>query len=116
MNTFLIISTNKAKREEYITQLLQEWHVDILDTNILETEGSIGIEEIRNFQKQLALKPFKGQDKAAIIDNAQTLTREAQNALLKTLEEPPAHTFLILSAENDDNFLATVISRTSVKY
>lgn len=114
MNTFLIVSFDKEKRDAWITQFVNERNIDALDMITLKTEGSIGIEDVRNVQKRLLLKPLKSKEKIAVIVNAHELTIEAQNALLKILEEPPENTFLILSAEHDDTFLPTVLSRTSV--
>jgi replication-associated recombination protein RarA len=114
MVTFLIISKNQTLREAHAIELLTKQNIHQLDISFLETEGSIGIEDIRNFQKQIMLKPGKGKNKAAIIKNAQNLTREAQNALLKTLEEPPNNTYIFLTAETENTFLPTILSRTSI--
>lgn len=71
----------------------------------------IGIEEIRHAQKRLALFPLTGKRNVLVIDQAHTLTRSAQNALLKTLEEPRADTVIILVTRNPHALLPTVRSR-----
>lgn len=114
MVTFLILSNNQAERESYALERIGEYHIHPLDVATLETENSIGIEDIRNFQKQIILKPFKGEAKAVVIKNAHKLTTEAQNALLKTLEEPPANTYIFLTAESNNTLLPTILSRTSI--
>ena len=67
------------------------------DTLIIEPEGStIKISQIRQLQEQLAYTVYEGNKKVVIIDNADRMTIQAANCLLKTLEEPPSHTILIL--------------------
>ena len=72
---------------------------------------SIKIEEIREVKNQAALKPYEGKWKVFIFADAEKLTVEAQNALLKSLEEPPAHTVFVLLADNKENLLETLRSR-----
>lgn len=75
-------------------------HPDLI---VLEGEGSIGIDQSRMLSKEIYEYPYESERRAIIIDNAETLTREAANALLKTLEEPPPFNnfFLITSAEQE---------------
>ncbi len=79
-------------------------------------EGSIGIESIRQFEHFLSLKVPRDTNfnRIVIIKNAQTLTLEAQNALLKTLEEPPVGTLLILTATHSQALLPTISSRAQL--
>ena len=114
MTTYLIISTNETVRETQARTLAGQLNITSFDISVIETEGSIGIEDVRNLQKQIMLKPMHGENKAIIIKNAHMLTTEAQNALLKTLEEPPLHTYIYLTAENTNNLLPTILSRTSL--
>ncbi len=74
-------------------------------------KASITVEEIRDISRRLYESPMEGSRKAAIIDPADLMTVGAQNALLKTLEEPPDDTTIILIAENTDALLPTVRSR-----
>lgn len=71
----------------------------------------ITIDQVRDLQHQLSLKPYAAKLKTGIILEAQRMTVEAQNALLKTLEEPPAHSVLILTALSTKNLLPTIVSR-----
>lgn len=114
MTTYLIIAKNPQLRGSHADLLIQQQVIHKQDVTILEIEGSIGIEDVRNFQKQLMLKPMRGESKALIIKDAHILTTEAQNALLKTLEEPPNHTYIYLLAENTNSLLPTILSRTSI--
>jgi len=84
------------------------------DLLILESETLIGIEQIRQLQTQLCLKPFGGKFKLAIIPKAENLTPEAQNALLKTLEEPPKNTTIVLCAPDPSWLLSTIVSRCQI--
>ena len=74
-------------------------------------EGKVRIEQIREMQKKVAEKPIISSKKVYIIDNADTMTTEAQNCLLKTLEEPPEYATIILICANEDNLLSTIKSR-----
>jgi DNA polymerase III subunit delta' len=76
-------------------------------------KGSIGIEQVRELQKFLHLKTTGQQAirRVIIIEQAHTMTHEAQNALLKVLEEPPADTVIILTAIRSKHILPTIYSR-----
>ena len=74
-------------------------------------DGKIKIEQIREMQRKVAEKPIISNRKVYIIDNADTMTNEAQNCLLKTLEEPPEYITIILICSNEDNLLSTIKSR-----
>jgi len=81
---------------------------------VSEDGKAIGIETVREIEHFLSLKvPGRQSDhsRAIIIENAHLLSHEAQNALLKTLEEPPAGTFIILTADNEKALLPTIRSR-----
>lgn len=88
---------------------------DRLVIQAADEEKSVGIEKIRDLKEWSSFKPSEGKVKVAIIIEAQTLTTEAQNALLKTLEEPPKGTIIILSAPDKQNLLNTVTSRCFIK-
>ncbi|MCX5778890.1 MAG: DNA polymerase III subunit delta' [Elusimicrobia bacterium] len=78
----------------------------------LEKQRSIKIETIRAVQHEISLKPTEGRWKVFIIDPAEKITLDAANCLLKTLEEPPRWTMLILLARHKENLPATIVSRT----
>ena len=81
----------------------------------LEPDGNnIKIEQIRNLQKKIQEKPIISNKKIYIIDNAETMTTEAQNCLLKTLEEPPEFATIILIGSNENAFLPTIKSRCMI--
>lgn len=87
-------------------------HPDFL---YLEPDGnSIKIEQIRELQKRIQEKPIISSKKVYIIDNADLMTKEAQNCLLKTLEEPPEFAIIILIGTNENAFLTTIKSRCMI--
>lgn len=81
------------------------------DFEIIEADGNIKIEQIRLFQAKVAEKPITSNKKVYIIDDAHTMTKEAQNCLLKTLEEPPEYIMIILITSNENMILNTIKSR-----
>ena len=74
-------------------------------------EAAIKIDDIRELQKKLIYLPYEGETKVAIIDGAEFMNPQAANTLLKTLEEPPKSTLLILIAANPYQLLPTLVSR-----
>ena len=73
--------------------------------------GVIKIETIRNLQQEIAQKPIASSKKVYLIINSDAMTREAQNCLLKTLEEPPEYATIILTTANEAKLLNTIKSR-----
>ena len=87
------------------------------DFFLLEPDsGKIKIEQIRKMQKEIVEKPIISGPKVYIIDDADTMTPEAQNCLLKTLEEPPEYITIILICSNENNLLSTIKSRCTRLY
>jgi DNA polymerase III subunit delta' len=77
----------------------------------LDDPEKIKIEEIRELIYKLSLKPYMAKHKIAIIDGADSMTIEASNALLKSLEEPKSYTVIILISANPHRLPATILSR-----
>ena len=85
------------------------------DFSIIEPDGnSIKIDQIREFQKKVSEKPIISQKKIYIINDSDKMTVEAQNCLLKTLEEPPEFVVIILIGTNENLFLSTIKSRCMI--
>ncbi|MBT4260440.1 MAG: DNA polymerase III subunit delta' [Nitrospina sp.] len=74
-------------------------------------EAILKIDEVRELQKKLLYLPYEGKTKVAIINNAECMNPQAANSFLKTLEEPPSKTLIILIASNLYQLLPTVVSR-----
>jgi DNA polymerase-3 subunit gamma/tau len=86
--------------------------------NLIEIDAASnrGIDEIRELKEGARASPAGGRYKVFIIDEAHMLTPPAWNALLKTLEEPPAHVLLILATTEFEKIPATIVSRTQKHY
>ena len=81
----------------------------------VEPDGnSIKIEQIRYIQKKIQEKPIISNKKVYILNDADKMTIEAQNCLLKTLEEPPEFAVIILIGSNENAFLSTIKSRCMI--
>ena len=130
---YMINSINKGKiNHAYMFEGIEgigketfayDWAKILLETPHLENapdcirvkpEGnSIKIAQIRNLQSDIVIKPHK-KYKIYIIDEAEKMTLEAQNALLKTLEEPPEYAIIILVTNNKEGLLPTIRSRCEI--
>ncbi len=87
----------------------RENHADLM---LVQTDAkSIKVDEVRGILPFAARKPFEGGYKAVLIPEADKMTEQAQNALLKVLEEPPPKTVFLLGARNGKNLLPTIRSR-----
>ncbi len=96
---------------EFCKRAMNKNHPDIIRITH-EKLATISIEEIRRqLINDIAVKPYMGPYKIYIVDEADKLTPQAQNALLKTIEEPPAYGIILLLTRNIDGLLPTIISR-----
>jgi DNA polymerase-3 subunit delta' len=85
------------------------------DVQVVTAEGkSIKIEAIRELHQSLALRPYEARFRVAILPDMQLATDHAADALLKTLEEPPASTRLLLTSDVSESLLPTIVSRCQV--
>ena len=83
------------------------------DVDVVEIDAASnrGIDEIRQLRQNVAVRPARGRFKIYIIDEVHMLTREAFNALLKTLEEPPPHVKFVLCTTEPEKLPITILSR-----
>ena len=87
-------------------------HPDIIYVSH-EKPNTISVEDIRTqINQDIAIKPYSGKYKIYIVDEAEKMNVQAQNALLKTMEEPPSYAVILLLTANADVFLPTVLSRS----
>lgn len=112
----LLISADLASRKEVINQILNDYkmpnpHPDLL---YFLSDAKLGIEQSRKIKEHFSLKPYSAKGRIAVLENAGELTREAQNALLKTIEELPENAVFILASDSDSKFLPTILSRCEV--
>lgn len=122
--TILIFGGNKDQREQKIIDIVNKEEAktfekikdldgksDILIVRLKENEKSIGISQTREGTNFLNEKPFSYKKKFLIILNSEKLTTQAQNSLLKTLEEPPSYVLILISSKTQNSLLETIVSR-----
>lgn len=87
---------------------------DIVYIDAPKDKKTIDVETVRNLNEDCAVTPFNAPKKVYIIKNGDIMTPAAQNAFLKTFEEPPEYAVFIIIASNTDNLLQTILSRGTV--
>ena len=91
---------------------LDREYVDII--NYSSSKASFGVDDVRNIIEEVSKKPFEGEKKVIIIHEGNKLTIPAQNALLKTIEEPPIGVHIIILCESLELILDTIKSRCEI--
>lgn len=91
---------------------LNREYVDII--NYKSSKSSFGVDDVRDIIEEVSKKPFEGEKKVIIIHEGNKLTIQAQNALLKTIEEPPVGVYIILLCESLELILDTIKSRCEI--
>ncbi len=86
-------------------------HPDIVLSQLDEKTGALKIEAVRDVTSKLALRPYEARYRVAILDEFQNARPQAQDALLKTLEEPAETALLVVLARSSDSILSTITSR-----
>lgn len=112
----ILISPSLDLRISEINKILKEVglqnpHPDLF---YLDSEQKLGIEQTKKIREHLSFKPFQAKGRGVVLEDASNLTSDAQNALLKTLEELSIEALFILGAGNEYNFLPTVLSRCEI--
>ena len=90
---------------------IQKGSADYFEIIPSKNKQSIGIDSTKKLKEWLTVKPFNSPNKIAIIRKADLLTTEAQNSILKQLEEPNPNSYIVLVVENPRSLLPTVLSR-----
>lgn len=111
MSTFLIIGASPQDRLDQAYKKIGDRSSGV---DLITLEGISKIEEVRTLIASLSRKPYQSKKVSVILPSAELLGQEAQNALLKTLEEPPGETDLYLLTESPEDLLPTVRSRCLV--
>ncbi len=93
---------------ENCKEIIAGTHPDVIE---IDAASNNGVEQVRDLIDKVNYLPIKGKYKVYIIDEVHMMTTNAFNALLKTLEEPPAHVIFILATTEPHNILPTIISR-----
>lgn len=117
-NSRLIISPKAKDRINYLTNTLKDLGLKIGHPDVLyfDLDDKLGVEQAKQVREFLSLKPYSAFERAAVFADAGKLTTEAQNALLKTLEEPPLQALLLLGVNSAEVLLPTIMSRCQSIY
>lgn len=112
----LLISPSLEQRKGEINRILKDAHFSKSHPDLLYLphDSKLGIEQARKIKEHFSLKPYSALGRVVVLEDASALTPEAQNALLKILEEPPHHALIILGASSDAKFLPTILSRCQI--
>lgn len=89
-------------------------YADLVKFKVAKDKKSLGVDEVRQLIAEISKKPYEGDKKVVIIYEAHKMTVEAQNAFLKTVEEPPQGVFIILLSESSEQILDTIKSRCQI--
>ncbi len=84
------------------------------DDRLAKESGTLKVDQVREVQHSLSLRPYQSKYRVALFLRFQEANDNAANALLKTLEEAPAHAILLLTADNPEQLLPTIISRCEI--
>lgn len=115
MHAFIIEGSDLNICRQKADETLRTWKAtpfDVIELN--GNEGTITISQVRQFKRDLSLKPVSGGNIFGTIIKAENLTVEAQNALLKLIEEPAANARFLFTTSNINKLLPTIISRCQV--
>ncbi len=103
--------TGKTTLARIFARAIGASEVDIYE---IDAASNRGIDDIRELKEAVHTLPYESRYKVYIVDEVHMLTKEAFNALLKTLEEPPAHVVFILATTEEEKLLDTILSRCQV--
>lgn len=115
MHTFAIITNSPESKKCQRDKILSRFQIGKFSV-VTIGQNNQSIEAIRNAQKIIQLAPSFGKKQALIIENIDKFVVSAQQALLKTIEEPPQNTIIIIEADNQDQILPTILSRSQLIY
>mgnify|MGYP000878485662 FL=1 len=108
----LLCSGNKSESCECLSCRTFKENTNPDFYEVVSEKASIGVDSIREMQNDVANRPSYGNHKVYFIDGAEKMTTQAQNCLLKTLEEPPEYTIILLSVTSFEALLPTIQSRS----
>ncbi|MCK4918481.1 MAG: DNA polymerase III subunit gamma/tau [Candidatus Pacebacteria bacterium] len=110
-HAYLFSGTRGTGKTTVARLLAQEIKCSVNDLNEIDAASNRGIDDIRELREAVTVLPFESPYKVYIIDEVHMLTKEAFNALLKTLEEPPKHVVFVLATTEIEKIPDTILSR-----
>lgn len=112
MHAYIITGGTPRERNGRITRILSERSVSTHDAITIAPGGpSLTVDDVRGIISRLSIRPLSSPRHGVVVRDAHTMTAEAQNAFLKTLEEPPGAALIILETYQPDALLPTILSR-----
>lgn len=115
MHAYIITRSDEEGRMNYVHSMLKDWHVSGHDTVTLEPQdNTIGIDAVRSTISRLSFKPRSSPFSVLVVRMAHTLSEEAQQAILKTLEEPVGKSRIIVETQEPYSLLPTILSRCHI--
>jgi len=120
MQPLIIYGGNNDLRSQYVDEYIKKLDGQILTTSEyfllkpIKNKKSISIDQIRELLNQLCTKPVLSKYKVVVFDSADLITTEAQNAMLKTLEESPEYLLIIFCVQHYSQLISTIVSRCNL--
>ncbi len=115
MQPKILIYSQTEDRDNEIWKILKEYRIESNNSDLLIIEDEkVGVPETKQIIRHLSSKPFGKTAKSVVIFNGNNISNDAQNALLKTLEEPPTESLILIAADSETRFLPTVLSRCGI--
>lgn len=115
MHAYIITRSDEMGRTDKINSLLEDWHVSGHDTvTLIPQDNTIGIDAVRSTISRLSFKPRSSPFSVLVVRSAHTLSEEAQQAILKTLEEPVGKSRIIVETQEPYSLLPTILSRCHI--
>jgi DNA polymerase III delta prime subunit len=116
MITKLFVTSDLELIKNKILEILQDnslttTHPDVL---YIDSEQKLGIEQARRIKDHFLLKPYQAKGRAVVVEDLAGITVDAQNALLKVIEEPPEEAIILFGTANSNHLLPTFLSRCLV--
>lgn len=116
MNLPLILAgQSRSAKTEAINGILVENNLKLEHPDVLVLSEKLGIEAVKKIKEFIGWKPTMAKKRLILIDPADSLTMDAQNGLLKILEEPADSTLIVMTIDKADGLLPTVLSRCEVR-
>ncbi len=111
----VLVHPDNTSRILQIQQIADDHQMNPNHPDLLWIDSEkLGVEQAKQIRVHLSLKPFQAEKKMVVLVHAGNLTPDAQNALLKTLEEPEGEAIFLLGVESEDQLLPTILSRCQV--
>ncbi|MBI2022366.1 hypothetical protein HYS97_00740 [Candidatus Daviesbacteria bacterium] len=116
MKVKLLVSSTLEDRKKVIEEILKTEKLTIPHPDLLYFgfDQKLGVEAAKQIRQHLSLKPYQAKGRAVVLESAYNLTLEAQNALLKTLEEPFENSLILLGVKTELSLIPTILSRCEI--